>query len=228
VTQVNQAGLDISALSAGLSATQTSLDGKVSKASIIASINASGESGVKISADKLTFSGLATFTEAQSLANTAQTNAINNVKSGLGTLGYTIINGGNISTTNLTFSGGIQGSKFGINSGFSITTNGYINLPSTAPINFGSDLTMINRTNDNILHIYNQVGMIDITSSSYTQISGLYAKNQPYNIPMTTTAASTKVTEIAHFSTYFNVSCNGTNYGITYTVSDEKFKTKGI
>lgn len=76
-TLVNQAGLDITALSAGLSATQTSLDGKVSKASIIASINESGESGVTINADKISISGGVTFSEAQTLANTAQTNATN-------------------------------------------------------------------------------------------------------------------------------------------------------
>ena len=74
-TQVNQAGLDITALSAGLSAAQTSLDGKVSKASIIASINDSGESGVTINADKISITGGVTFEEAQTLANTAQTNA---------------------------------------------------------------------------------------------------------------------------------------------------------
>ena len=102
-TKVDQAGLDITALSAGLSATQTSVNGKVSKASIIASINASGESGVKISADKIAISGGVTFSEAQTLANTAQTNAVSDVNTKLKSKQTTtFIHGGNISTGTIT------------------------------------------------------------------------------------------------------------------------------
>lgn len=79
------------------------------------------------------------------------------------------------------------------------------------------------------LTMYNQIGDIRlIPIGHYTRIDNLYASNQPYNIPLTRTERSFKVTEISQFGDteqYLNINCNGSNYGIYYTVSDRKFKT---
>lgn len=92
------------------------LTGKANKATIISEINQSAE-GIKISANKITISGFVTFTEAQTLANTAQTNAtsaastyaanartnaVSDVSTKLSTAGQTTINGANITTGTIT------------------------------------------------------------------------------------------------------------------------------
>lgn len=199
--QVNQAGVDITALSAGLSAAQTSLDGKVSTASIIASINASGESGVKIIADKLTLTGVCTFSNdtVALMASNARTNAVNDVKTGLTTDGFTTIDGGNISTANLTFSGGITGSMFGIVSSFSISTDGNINVPSGGVLNFGStNKATITKNSSADLWISNPGAIYLHPTVDYTRIYKLSAEDQPRNIPLTSTTAANKINKIQY------------------------------
>lgn len=223
-TLVNQAGLDITALSAGLSATQTSVDGKVSQASIIASINASGESGVKIRADKLTLTGVCTFTNdtVSNMVSNAQSNAVTSVTNSL-YYGTTTISGSCITT------GTINADYLNLNSysgsGFSIASNGVIHIPANSPIMFGPYDSMICSTGSGFF--IDGVGedvYIAPSGGKYTKVSSLYATNQPYNIPMTTTQASTKVTEICWISTYFNITCNGTNHAIGPNQSDVRLK----
>lgn len=170
-----------------------------------------------ISASRLDLSGYATF-------------------SSLSTAGSTTINGANITTgtisaARINFTGALNGYSSGNTSGLSITSNGLIRIPSSADIDFsgGASQTYIGRVSQTYLQFYNQAGGGfkfvggDVTVQDDLIVSSGYTFTAP-NIPKTTTTASTKVTEIAHFSTYFNVSCNGSNYALTYPVSDKRLK----
>jgi phage minor structural protein len=72
------------------------MDGKVSTVNVISCINQTAEA-ITISASKLNLSGYTTFSQAQSLADTAKSGAISTVNSGLSG-GTTTINGGCITT----------------------------------------------------------------------------------------------------------------------------------
>jgi len=191
------------------------MTGKVSTNNVINSINLSTE-GIKISADKITISGFVTFTEAQNLANTAESNAestaatlasnartgaVGDINTKLGTKqSTTFIDGGNISTANLTFTGGITGSMFGITSSFSISTDGNINIPSSGVLNFGStNKGTITKNSSAALWISNP-GDIYIApfSGYYTRIYSLSAEDQPRNIPLTSTTAANKINKIQY------------------------------
>ncbi|HCF38038.1 MAG TPA: hypothetical protein DER56_03025, partial [Thermosipho africanus] len=244
--------LDISSNSSiSLQITQQDIDAATNdiKNNIVSYINLSSESA-DIYADKINLTGYCTFTTAQSLANTAESNATTagynyamGVKNGLATSGYTTIHGGNITTSSITASkiatgtitadkialtGLLNGYSSGVSNGFSINSSGIITIPYAAPLNWSSGSSI--RGN---LQAYGGFSIdastsdinLNCGSSYYSKIYNMRATSQPYNIPMTTTSSSTKITEIAHFSTYLNVTCNGSNYGVYYTVSDKRLKT---
>lgn len=197
------------------------MTGKANKVTLISEINQNAE-GITISASKINFSGYATFSDAQSYANSAQSGAINSVNTALAN-GTTTISGSCITT------GTINASRLNLNSysgnGFSISSNGVIDIPANTPIMFGPYDSMI-RSSGNGFFIDGVGEDIYLAPSGgyYTRVGSLYATNQPYNIPMTTVQSSTKVTEICWISTYINVTCNGTNHGVTANVSDARFK----
>ncbi|MDO9549129.1 MAG: phage tail spike protein [Candidatus Marinimicrobia bacterium] len=230
-TLVNQAGVDITALSAGLSATQTSLDGKVNTASIIASINASGESGVTINADKLTLTGICTFSNdtVALMASNARTNAVSDVATKLSTTGQTVINGDNIITGTIScnrISGGALNFA-------NITATGSIALDSSSTYagmafrhtpsgKFGG--VYANASYGAVL--YAGSGGINLTTdgSNVTVTYSLTANN----LMTTATSGTEKILELKFVtSDYLQIATNrtGTNvFGIWPTVSDRKFK----
>lgn len=201
-TQINQAGLDISALSAGLSATQTSLDGKVSKASIIASINESGESGVKISADKVNITGVVTF------AN-------------LATPGQTVINGGNISGGYLDFANIKARNQLQIETG-SYTAGVYMKaISGKVGQVYSNDQRGLNLVSSNGMLLSTQDNS-DITMNSPVQC--VYDLSAP-NVPNTSSSSSQKVGMIRWLSTYVEVTTSAGTKGITVWDSDRRLKT---
>lgn len=217
-TKVNQAGLDITALSAGLSATQTSVDGKVSKASIIASINASGESGAKISADKIDIQGFVTF-------------------SNLSTPGQTTINGGNITGGNLNFSNIKATNTLKISTG-SFTAgvdmyaganetgrSGGIYANTTRGINIDSDSggVLIHSLDASQIWL-STAGIIKLEASGGVQVtSSITATNLIY----TATSGTEKISDIKWMSpgAYVQVGTVAGAKGITVWDSDKKLKT---
>ncbi len=245
-TKVNQAGLDITALSAGLSATQTSVDGKVSKASIIASINASGESGVKISADKISISGGVTFSEAQTLANTAQTNATNsaatyaanartNAVSDVNTkLGSkqttTFIHGGNISTGTITcdsISGGTLNFA-NITATNSLTVTGTRGCGLSFKVgshrgeigaNTSRGLNM--STSDNMYFSSQTDG--ELVLAIHTRVANGNTFTAP-NVPNTPSGTG-NISMITGKSTYIEFIISGAAKGCTFWDSDRRLKT---
>lgn len=201
-TQINQAGLDISALSAGLSATQTSLDGKVSKASIIASINESGESGVKISADKVNITGVVTF------AN-------------LATPGQTVINGGNISGGYLDFANIKARNQLKIETG-SYTAGVHMKaISGKVGQVYSNDQRGLNLESSNGMLLSTQDNS-DITMNSPVQC--VYDLSAP-NVPNTSSSSSQKVGMIRWLSTYVEVTTSAGTKGITVWDSDRRLKT---
>lgn len=181
------------------------LNGKVSTTNIISCINQTAEA-ITISASKLNLNGYVTI-------------------SSLGYGGTTTIDGSRIDTANLRFSGGISGTMFGISTGFSIDTLGNTRLPSTSRTYYGGgDNTFIYRDSISNFHIWNNVGDIFLAPASYSKIGGLYATNEPYNIPLTSPAASGKIKSLTWVSTYVQVETNSGNKGITVWDSDRKLK----
>ncbi|PKM87504.1 MAG: hypothetical protein CVU87_09485 [Firmicutes bacterium HGW-Firmicutes-12] len=198
-TQINQAGLDISALSAGLSATQTSLDGKVSKASIIASINESGESGVKISADKVNITGVVTF------AN-------------LATAGQTVINGGNISGGTLNFDNITATGSIVLDSSSTYAGMAFRHTPSGK---FGG--VYANYSYGAVLYAGSGGIQLSTTGSDVTVTYSLKANNLIY----TATSGTEKVSDIKWISSgaYVQVGTVAGAKGVTVWDSDRRLKT---
>ncbi|VUZ22932.1 Uncharacterised protein, partial [Acetobacterium wieringae] len=200
-TQINQAGLDISALSAGLSATQTSLDGKVSKASVIASINESGESGVKISADKVNITGVVTF------AN-------------LATPGQTVINGGNISGGYLDFANITARNRLNIETG-SYTAG--VSLKASS-----GKVGSVYSNDQRGLNIESSNGMMLSTQDNsdiwiYSPVQCTYNFTAP-NVPNTPSGTG-KISTITGKSTYIEFMISGAAKGVTFWDSDIRLKT---
>ncbi len=219
---------------------------------IVSYINLNPE-GITINAANVNLSGYCTFTTAQSLADSAESDATTagynyamGVKNGLGTSGYTTINGSNITTgvlnANLITTGTLSANRIASSSitADKIKLEGYISSDSKLKINsngvvYLSELLFYNGSSSGIwrdgfgdMQVFCGTGSVYLRGtnmSKYVYVQGLRASTQPYNIPMTTTSSSTKITEIAHFSTYLNVTCNGSNYGVYYTVSDKRLKT---
>jgi uncharacterized protein YjdB len=187
---------------------------KVNKATVISEINQSAEA-ITINASKLNFTGYSTF--ASTVAS---------IKAGLGNTGYTTINGGNIDTGTMDFTGALNGYTSGLSTGFSVNSSGVMTLPISAPLYF-SDSTyryIIGDLSGGGLTIYNQEGHIRLTpvgTGHQTQIGALYATNQPINIPI-----STSINTFEYINTDYmqaNTKSNG-NFGVTWWVSDEKLK----
>ena len=192
-------------------------------------------SSVTIVASKINLSGYATFTTAQSLANTAQSNAISSVKTGLGSSGYTTIHGGNIQTgtisaSTINFTGALNGYTSGYSTGFSVTSTGIMNINGGA-INFGSYGAYIS-CGIQALNIYNMSYPV-IIQSSQTKIDNLYANGQTVNIPMTD-SGSQKISTIKYqtgtagansIGTYMEVgTANYGNFGLNWWASDISLK----
>ena len=198
------------------------LAGSLTSASgVFGSIDASIITSGTINAARLNLTGYATFTS-------------------LATAGSTTINGSNITTgtisaSRINFTGALNGYSSGTSLGFTVSSNGIMSIPTSAYINFGSSGSSIKSLGQSYGgFIVGGVGEdISISPSSgyYSKVGNLYATTQPYNVPMTTTVASTKVTEIAVFydsgasKYYLNATCNGTSRGAYFDISDAKFKT---
>jgi phage minor structural protein, N-terminal region len=232
-TQVNQAGLDISALSAGLSATQASVDGKVSKASVIASINDSGESGVKISAEKIDFNGLSTF-NGNVVMNGNQALTVNDLSlTKVGEVRFIDNSGTTDGQKALRVNGAKElelsaGESWSFGSGVFIKVNNKRAFSTqeyafmTTTMNTAKmSVVMSDGPSTPLLSISNNYGNVSIQGVK-TLISNLEATNEPINIPRTPTSSTTKVAELAVFydsgagKHYLNVSCNGVNRGIYF------------
>ncbi len=227
---------------------------------------------IDIDASKVNITGFVTFSTAQSLANTAEsnatsnastyaanarTNAVSDVKTGLGNNNYTTIHGGNISTrtisadkiatgsitaneiatgtitaNKISLTGILNGYSPGNTTGISISSNGLINMPTSAHIDFdnGTMHTHIGRISSSDLYVYNQDGAVRIIPNSYTYVYGLNATNDPYNIPLTSSTTANKVAKFQYLSgpqIEFIVgnSSTGSHYAVQITVSDRRLKT---
>lgn len=219
------------------------MTGKANKVTLISEINQSAE-GIKISANYLNFTGMATFNEAQTLANTAQsnatssaatyaanarTNAVSDVKTGLGTTNFTTINGANIATGTITCDK-ISGGTLNFNT---ISCLGYIQLVS-ASTNAGMAFNHspsgkfggVYATASYGANLYSGSGgiLLDPTSG-YTEVKKLKAYDQPYNIPLTGTTTAERITDIKWINTYMQIGTSSGAKGITVWDSDRKLKT---
>ena len=220
-----------------------------------------------IDAAKVNITGFVTFSTAQSLANTAEsnatsnastyaanarTNAVSDVKTGLGNSNYTTIHGGNISTrtisadriatgsitaneiaagtitaNKISLTGLLNGYSSGKATGFSISSEGLIQLPVGASLRFGSDVTGIYRMDStHTLQMFNQIGDIHLSPTGSTRIYNLNATNEPYNIPRTSPITSNKINMIQWKSTYVEVTLgSGAAKGIDVWDSDVRLKS---
>lgn len=219
------------------------MTGKANKSTIISEIIQSAE-GIKITANYLDFTGMATFNEAQTLANTAQsnatssaatyaanarTNAVSDVKTGLGTTNFTTINGANIATGTITCDK-ISGGTLNFNT---ISCSGYIQLVS-ASTNAGMAFNHspsgkfggVYATASYGANLYSGSGgiLLDPTSG-YTEVKKLKAYDQPYNIPLTGTTTAERITDIKWINTYMQIGTSSGAKGITVWDSDRKLKT---
>lgn len=138
------------------------------------SLDLSSNTTITITAAQIQLAGAVTFTN-------------------LSTAGQTTINGANVTTSNLVFSGGIKGSQFGISTGFSIGTTGTTTIPGSAPIRFGTNSSMIYSSGSGfyVCPIGEDL-YLSPTSGNYSRIGNLYATTQPYNVPMTANTGSTE------------------------------------
>ena len=150
----------------------------------------------------------------------------------LSTSGQTTINGANIVTGSITASkialtGLLNGYSSGKATGFSINSEGLIQLPVGASLRFGSDVTGIYRMDStHTLQMFNQMGDIHLSPTGSTRIYNLNATNEPYNIPRTSPITSNKINMIQWKSTYVEVTLgSGAAKGIDVWDSDVRLKS---
>ena len=204
-SRVSTAEQKITADAIVLTVTQSStytnaMTGKVSTNNVINSINVSTE-GIKISADKITLTGIVTF------AN-------------LSTAGQTTINGGNISGGSLNFSnfsctGYIQLTSTSTNAGMA-----FIHSPSGR---FGG----VYATSSYGANLYSGSGGILLQANDGSDVTVTYSL-KANNLMYTATSGVEKITELKWVTAnYLQIAVNKSSpnvFGIYATVSDRRYK----
>ena len=188
---------------------------------------------IDIDASKVNITGFVTFSEAQSLANTAKDGAVSTVNTNLANAGYTTINGSNITTgtinaNRINFTGALNGYSSNTPGGLTISSNGLITCRKIW-FDPGAYGTYVSYGDDGYgaMDVYNQLGDIRINALGYkTKIQNLYAWNQPINMPITDVGTQ-NISRIAYISSgnYLNVDTASGSKGVAFTVSDARLKT---
>jgi phage minor structural protein len=205
------------------------MDGKVSTVNVISCINQTAEA-ITISASKLNLSGYTTFSQAQSLADTAKSGAVSTINSGLSG-GTTTINGGCITT------GTVNCKYLGGTLNFSgITCKNLLRIETgetTAQVDVkaaNGKLGSMYANDQRGLTLESSGGGVAILPQDgssillgwNTVVSGTLTAT---NIPYTSTDSSQKITLIRWVGDYVEVSGPAGVKGITVWDSDRKLKS---